>query len=75
MPKENINCSLIEGFRAEVGWEPGKDVQIATTNARSKLRLDDEPFKGWFATLDREGCNRLIRALRKARDAAFGADA
>jgi hypothetical protein len=30
---------------------------------------------GWFIQLDREGINRLIRTLRKARDAAFGADA
>lgn len=31
--------------------------------------------QGWFADLDRDGINRLIRLLRKARDAAFGADA
>ena len=30
---------------------------------------------GWFVPLTRDGCNRMIRALRKARDAAFGADA
>lgn len=30
---------------------------------------------GLWATLDREGCNRLIRSVRRARDAAFGADA
>lgn len=35
----------------------------------------DQPFDGWHVTLDRDGLNRLIRALRKARDAAFGADA
>lgn len=34
-----------------------------------------EPFDGWFVTLDRDGCNRAIRALRKARDAAYGPDA
>lgn len=27
------------------------------------------------ATLDRAGCNRLIKALRKHRDAMYGADA
>lgn len=31
--------------------------------------------KGWVVQLDREGINRMIRALRKARDAAYGADA
>ena len=30
---------------------------------------------GMYATFDRHGINRLIRALRKARDQAFGADA
>jgi hypothetical protein len=31
--------------------------------------------RGWCCQLDRDGINRLIRTLRKARDAAFGADA
>lgn len=30
---------------------------------------------GMYATFDRAGLNRIIRALRKARDQAFGADA
>ena len=32
-------------------------------------------INGWHVTLDRAGCNRLIWSLRKARDAAFEADA
>jgi hypothetical protein len=32
-------------------------------------------FTGLWSTLDREGINRLIRVLRRARDQAFGADA
>lgn len=32
-------------------------------------------FDGWHATLDRASLNKLIRTLRRARDAAFGADA
>lgn len=35
---------------------------------------DEQLFLGWFATLDRDGCNRMIRALRRARDSAFGKD-
>ena len=31
-------------------------------------------FTGLWGTLDREGCNRLIRTLRRARDQAFGRD-
>lgn len=31
-------------------------------------------YTGAWATLDRAGCNRLIRTLRRARDTAFGRD-
>lgn len=31
-------------------------------------------FTGLWGTLDRAGCNRAIRMLRKARDEAFGRD-
>lgn len=34
-----------------------------------------EPCTGFAATLDRDGINRTIRMLRRARDAAFGTDA
>lgn len=88
MPKENVNDLVTPGFRAEVGWGTSH-VQVGTTNAASPFRfpppaltegglsMDDEgePFEGWFVTLDRDGCNRMIRALRTARDKAYGADA
>lgn len=32
-------------------------------------------YTGVWSTLDRASCNRLIKLLRKARDAAYGADA
>lgn len=41
------------------------------STASAAERLDG----GQWVTLNRDGLNRLIRALRKARDAAFGADA
>ena len=87
MPKENINDTVTDGFRAEVSWsglvagERDGYVQLATVNAASTLTLsadgkgEPEPFDGWRVTLDRAGINRLIRSLRKARDAAYGADA
>lgn len=81
MPKENINCTAMRELRAEVGWEQGRWVQLATTNQKSQLTLPgdnegDAPqvFGGWHVTLDREGINRLIRVLRRARDQAFGRD-
>ena len=35
----------------------------------------EQPSDGVFMSLDRDGINRLVRSLRKARDAAFGSDA
>jgi hypothetical protein len=89
MPKENVNCAAIDGLRTEVSWRADSHVQLATANTHSTLRLGEDgrgsderdetiqgdPFFGWHVTLDRDGINRLIRALRRARDAAFGSDA
>lgn len=84
MPKETTRCTVMDGFRVEVGWTRGRDVQLATTNTNSPLRLeapdakcdtDTVPFDGWHCTLDRDGINKLIRDLRRARDAAYGTDA
>lgn len=54
-----------------VGWnKDAADVQLS-------VRHDDDPdgFESTYLTLDRDGINRLIRSLRKARDQAFGSDA
>lgn len=84
MPKTNINDEVTLGMRVEVAWGHDSTVQVGTTNEHSDLVLQNtdsdgdmwtEPFYGWFVTLDRHGVNRLIQALRKARDAAYGADA
>lgn len=85
MPKEIIT-SKYEGMTdpdgkvvpepiIHVGWsrEPGH-VELAT-RAGGDYDEVDEHRPGIFAQLDRAGINRLIRALRKARDAAYGADA
>lgn len=62
--------------------EPGRSAQD------SDIALGDEiltylterhgtghPYDGLFVHLDRRGCNRLIKMLRKARDAAYERDA
>lgn len=84
MPKENINDMITDGFRLEVAWNliPGSGyVQVASVNRSSELTLPgdnpgepDQQFDGWRVTLDRDGINRAIRSLRRARDAAFGRD-
>jgi len=82
MPKENTNCTAINGFRAEVSWSSeGEYVQLGTVNEKSTATVRDdsesepETLFGWFITLDRAACNRLIHSLRRARDSAFGKDA
>lgn len=83
MPKEVI-YSKYHGSNdspepvTEVRWtrEHGY-VQVATTMPDGHpFPVDPTPEgNGWFATLNRENINHLIRTLRKARDQAFGADA
>ena len=68
MPKENINDCSTQEARAIVSWSDGA-VQVAT------VRGHTEPFQGERVSLDRAGINRMIRALRRARDNALGADA
>lgn len=41
---------------------------------RAEATEETHPFDGWYADLDRAGINRLIKALRRARDQAFGRD-
>jgi hypothetical protein len=56
----------------QLKWGPETHVQIATTNTDWTDGKGDQD--GWFVDLDREGIQRLIRSLRKARDQVFGAD-
>lgn len=69
-----------------IGWAPDRDVQIGIVPGPSvALNITDGvtvsttstngPHGGLWMDLDRAGINRLIRSLRKARDAAYGSDA
>lgn len=63
------------GNRLEVGWNRDlANIQIATLDGGD---YDEAEVRrpGFYVHLDRAGINRLIRTLRKARDASFGADA
>ncbi len=80
MPKEKIydEASM---YDMEVGWSRD-NVQVGVTTREGiplveQLAQDiDDPakFTGVWGTLDRAGCNRMIKMLRKARDEAFGKD-
>lgn len=57
-----------------VGWNRRQYVEVGVaviTPSTGELQHGE----GHFTDLDREGCNRLIEAVRKARNAAFGRDA
>lgn len=56
----------------QVGWTRHQIVEIGVAQFDPSREL---PTKGVFMSLDRAGINRLIRTLRKARDAAYGSDA
>jgi hypothetical protein len=67
---------------AEVTWSrEAEHVQVVTkcveASTEGRLVHDDEGIHytdGFWVTLDRNGINRLIRNLRRARDQAFGRD-
>ncbi len=83
MPKELIysndtlagsTTSVVEHIA--VGWAKDRDVQLGVVNGPpveliiNGVRSDP----GLWMDMDRGQINRLIRALRRARDAAFGSD-
>lgn len=63
------------------GTSPGH-VQIATVNVHSPFEFPEvehgtsweagEKFDGWRVTLDEAGIDRLIKALHRAKNQAFG---
>lgn len=84
MPKTNVyppcpNPDAVADRRVEVGWHNG-GVQIATTvltNPTTPLvgEVNEPEWKSdAYVDLDRHGINNLIRALREARDKAYGRD-
>lgn len=89
MPKETV-YDVTRSFDVEVNWSRvGGHVQVATVVPPAETADGPESLAalmaGWteetkatatglYATLDRDGINRLIRVLRRARDQSFGRD-
>ncbi len=78
MPKEIIHDDTVPSgatnstpLIVEVQWGRGSDVRIATVDMTKEQY---SPESGWFVTVDRSMINKVIRALRRARDQAYGAD-
>lgn len=59
--------------QAELGWS--REAYFAQLGVTIEDPSIDWEKRGYFIQLDRDGINRLIRALRKARDQVFGKDA
>lgn len=85
MPKTNIypphTLPDQATTRVEVGWHGVGTVQIATTRLTNPANLavgeptaEPEWKSDTYVDLDRHGINQLIRALREARDKAYGRD-
>lgn len=64
--------------RVCVQYSHGQGVNVGVQRATPDLQSDGLPTYdadgGRWSDLDRTGCNNLIRALREARDKAFGRD-
>lgn len=58
-----------------VGWSREQGHVEIGMNAFDISTQSGSCDSGMYATFDRAGLNRIIRALRKARDQAYGADA
>jgi hypothetical protein len=60
----------------KIGWTKDEMlVQVAVVTDRDRADGTDPDDDAYHASFDRTGINRMINALRKARDAAFGKDA
>lgn len=77
MPKEVIS-SDVQGT-VTVGWENEKHAQVGVDLGNEFTFVNDksgEKFTGlWLTLTKREDFNRLIKALRRARDGVHGEDA
>ena len=62
--------------RVDVAWGRDQSVQMATLtrDGFGIKTVDPESADGLWAVLDRDAINRLIKALRRARDQAYGVD-
>ncbi len=82
MPREVVAGDDGDGTEVKVGWNQHGSVQIGVGAVGSFAFTEplpagvtaSGPYDDLWVTLGRQGCNDLIRKLRRARDAAFGRD-
>lgn len=70
--------TLDENTRVMVQYSHDQGVTIGVDRASADPSADGHPTfgatPGHWSDLDRTGCNNLIRAVREARDKAYGRD-
>lgn len=76
---EHVAVGWARDGGVQLGFTAGPSVRITTMETDNvivdgRVVTDVEHDSLWL-DLDRQGINHLIRSLRKARDAAYGADA
>lgn len=61
---------------ASVSLDPKQGLSFYDEDVKQWVTFDKRDFleNGWFVQLDRNGINKMIKALRTARDQAFGKD-
>lgn len=76
MPKVNIQTADERDFDLAVGWTKDQYVQIGILSPGDEktIVIDGVEFEGIYCSPNRAEINRLIKALRQARDSAFGKD-
>lgn len=80
MPREYINDKDEAGSKdplpfAAIGWErESGHVQLGVLQG-GDVDEGKQDRPGFYVSLNRNAINRAIRILRRARDAAYGADA
>lgn len=70
----NDHAALGEQVRKMANLKYDDDEHLGRELLNTLDLLSFNQYAGLWSTLDRQGCNRLIRIVRKARDAAFGRD-
>lgn len=72
--KARFGIGVDDALSDEEKSEVMREIARTALSTLTECANDGAPYYGVWATLDRAGCNRVIRVLRRARDSAFGRD-
>lgn len=69
---EGTDTGRVHQRGVKVGWNKKCYVEVGIAQLDTSTEMVEN---GIFLSLDRDGCNQLIRAVQRARNSAFGRDA